>query len=369
MVVMKLIDNITNTSCCVLNDSKLVRSFAKLDKKIMYLVLVVMSVLVVALSCYYQSRRSLQPSIKSAEVHKSTTAIAAAAIARSKNPDWGPDWAYWSDHFPVATVLEGKVSIISWNILNQQWLDKFFLPQNNPTDERGLNRSPLVAYPKEERELKVAETVISMLTKNEEQTTVVCLQECSKEMIQLLQDKIQEKAPGRFKILHSEREYNDLGVVIYDQLMLTESELVVKHGIYPAGPTYFLIDVQLTCKNSDMHFRLLNTHQPFTHNPKTVNSPECLAGYVKEHLDPGVTTVVLGDMNNTIEKVQTALNNSRFQFSLASSDCYFTQVGGTRMPQICDHIYVHGGNFVPSSISSVDPVAHEVIKKIGFFIS
>lgn len=233
---------------------------------------------------------------------------------------------------------------------------------DNEKDPQGLLESPLIKWHRHkidewtEREHKIADIVISMLGKYYEK--VICLQECSKEMLELIKKKIREAFRERFKVLNSEVKYNDLGVVIYDQTKLLVSDSKVVHGIYSDDRDHFIMDVRLNSQISSMQFRLVNAHIPGGMRSK---GKEQLATYLKTHFDSGLTTVVVGDMNKSSELVKQAIVKSfkgESPFQLIPST-YSTYVNSKREPADFDQIYL----YTKESSAKVLPFCYPALMK------
>lgn len=291
----------------------------------------------------------------------------------TSKPISGTAWTYPSDHFPIGLSLQRNgnegVEIISWNILNSMWMGYI----DNKNDPQGLRESPLVKWHKNqinewtEREHRIGDIVIFML--HPFKTKVICLQECSKKMLELLEKRIERAFPHRYKILHSEMKYNDLGIVIYDQSKLIVSQWKAIHGIYSDDSDNFIIDTQFENENSSLKFRVVSTHIPGGEASKGKDELGC---YLNANFNPAITTVILGDMNQTSEKIHEAILkffNGISKFELVPTP-YFTHVNTKKEPADFDQIYLYkseeNDEASPSYLPSMDVVADFTIHQIGF---
>lgn len=227
-----------------------------------------------------------------------------AAIKRVFVGELHEKWQFPSDHLPVGVEVNG-VKIISWNVLNNAYLDWITVK-----DSQGLNGSMISELNKEipngngltQRDLLIADMVVSMTKSGH----IVALQECSLPFLEVLQTKL----PESWGIMKSfARPVVNQDVILYNASELWCIKSEVPKNVFPSAigkPVQNLVflqtkdpsfsrDLMFRKTESPYCIRVINAHVPG--DPKGAGK-EDFAKYVSGYCHAGEpTTVALGDYN------------------------------------------------------------------------
>lgn len=221
-------------------------------------------------------------------------------------------WNYPSDHLPVGIAASGNsltspLSFTSWNILNSLWIK--YIEEQNADGIKDyliqLHKTPYRNTSYTEREWSVNAIIQKMLhaQKDEGNTPLLVLQEVSIQMKSL----IQEGLHPCFAILETDRDYNDLGLIIYDKTALQLESYESIHGIYSNDQDNYIQDALFRFEESGFPFRVIQTHVPGGPHSRGL---EEFADYLTTTFMPHITHFVAGDMNQDIAATIVLFNRA-----------------------------------------------------------
>jgi hypothetical protein len=142
-------------------------------------------------------------------------------------------WDFPSDHLPVCAQVN-QYRFGSFNILNTKFIDIIINPEKNK-GRPGWSASPLAkmqAVPSQEklkiseREKQVCDIIQAFLLEKNEHATLdlLCLQECSNSMIELLREKLENR---HFEIISGNGgQNNDVAIIVNTSIFSIEEKLI-----------------------------------------------------------------------------------------------------------------------------------------------
>jgi len=216
----------------------------------------------------------------------------------------GPSWQFPSDHLPRGATME-NFHIVFWNILNKNYLGH--IEENT----QGLRHSSILTdnvrvEPNSSltvREMKTAQMILEMINHPTHPRSLIALQETHKDVQKYLRQQI----PETWKIATPPNQPNSQDIFLYDgELFELISIDAVKYS--PEFPKT-IFTLTLKEKNTNKVFRFLQSHIP----GGPVNSAAGCAQFSQEALrqyDPALTIVLMGDMNQSPDVIQKALEKA-----------------------------------------------------------
>lgn len=304
----------------------------------------------------------------------------------SMTENLGSKWTYPSDHLPVGVTLKGKeyISVVSWNVLNSMWIGHI----DNENDPQGLRESSIVTLHSvkcgdyTEREMRVAEKIIEFLTKSAD---ILCLQECSRKMLELITERVNTVFFERFRIVSSNPKFNDVGVIIYDACKFYKPKLRVSHGVYTDDKDHYIMDAIFSIRSDKKLLRVVNTHIP---GGETSSGGSQFVNYLFREWDPKLTTLLVGDMNQADGRIRqmismifscnytlpcesslaTSHQNAPFEYVSTS---YYSHINTKKMPVNFDQIYIYKTKknklqYESIPLRQLDEEASDLVKKIEY---
>lgn len=253
-------------------------------------------------------------------------------------------WQWPSDHLPIGASVErvgveGTLRIISWNVLNTLWVhcissDSQGLDGSDITKQNIQARSHLTV-----REERVAILVMELMRNCD----ILCLQECSLEMIEVINRGMDhtfgEGAIGRHT---TAGEYSDFGVIYYREERCHKPTSSTSNQYISCGRDHYLHSLYFP--HAIVPILVFNTHWN-VHN-EALKLGEKINCFLPREVDYPV--VLCGDMSQKESVVLKGLNILRPGLFAAVNIPYFTSVNCDRVPVDHDHIcYLNGWTRCP----------------------
>lgn len=268
-------------------------------------------------------------------------------------------WQFPSDHLPVGVEVDG-VEIISWNVLNDQYLDWVY------NDSQGLNGSMITDLDQPikdgftKRDQLVVDMINQMINQNDKRG-VVALQECSSTFL----EELKQSLPANWSII-SDTDREDHNVVLYntEKLSYNEQKSEISTDGYASELGRSILDLCFDRDGKDP-IRIFNSHVPG--DPNIPGRYE-YAEYIKEHYDPEKEiAVALGDMNFERDEMIDALRKADlFDFQVHSP--YQTNVDPYSKKSKCiDHLMVFGEDVNSTQIdrSEIGPDLDSILNQLS----
>lgn len=216
----------------------------------------------------------------------------------------GDSWQFPSDHLPRGATI-GNIHIAFWNILNKNYLGH--IEENT----QGLKHSSILKNnvplkPGDAltiREMISLELIIEMLNHPTHPRSVIGLQETHQDVHKYLKNSL----PPHWEIVTPPDQPNSQDIFLFDRNVFEFIALdAVKYS--PKFPKT-IFTITLREKASNKVFRFLQSHIP----GGPVNSAEGCAKFSEEAIkqyDPNITMVLMGDMNQSPDVIQNALEKA-----------------------------------------------------------
>lgn len=242
--------------------------------------------------------------------------VAAPAFADNKSPyflesqqpyfvgEIGAAWQFPSDHLPRGASV-GNFHIAFWNILNKDYL--YHIEENT----QGLRDSSIItdnvpADPNDTltvREMFIGQLIIDMINHPTHPRSLIGLEETHKDVHKYLQQHL----PSPWKIATPPNQPFSQDIFLYDseKFELIDLEAIQYTEKFPKT----IFTITLLEKQSNQVFRFLQSHIP----GGPVDSAAGCAKFAEEALrqyDPNLTMVLMGDMNQTPDVIQEALEKA-----------------------------------------------------------
>lgn len=216
----------------------------------------------------------------------------------------GANWQFPSDHLPRGATL-GNFHIAFWNVLNKDYL---FHIENNT---QGLRESSILVdnvpvepnKPLTVREMICGQMVLEMINHPTHPRSLIALQETHVD----LQDYLKENLPAHWTIVTPEDQPNSQDIFLYNMDVFEFIDDVAVKYFSKSSATIFTLTLREIASNKV--FRFLQSHIP----GGPINSTEGCRKFSEEALkqyDPNLTIVLMGDMNQTQDVIQKALEKA-----------------------------------------------------------
>lgn len=213
----------------------------------------------------------------------------------------GSRWQFPSDHLPRGATL-GNFHIAFWNILNKNYLGH--IEENT----QGLRHSSILkdnvpVSPGESltmREMMVGQWILEMVNHPTHPRSLIGLQETHADV----QKYLRQELPSHWSIATPPNQPYSQDIFLYDSNVFDFVSLEAVRYSPQLPKTIFTLT--LLEKESNQHFRFLQSHIP----GGPINSIEGCAKFAQEALkqyDPSLTIVLMGDMNQSPNVIQAAL--------------------------------------------------------------
>ncbi len=254
-------------------------------------------------------------------------------------------WQFPSDHLPVGAVIDGHLRVASWNILNGYFNDTKSNPHFYGLETQGLDGSLIDKLNNEmvhaltkytQREQRTVEEIMGFFARSNP-FDIVALQECSKNVIDVLSKRVESTNLGII-INRYQQGQKDFNVILYnkDKFDYIEgSSTLNQQKVFSAKPKRGLMTACLQEKNTKIKYLVTNCHLP---GQPGQGAPEDLARACP--VNRTSRRVILGDMNFESQEMTSALSD----FKRAEHD-YNTNISPTcskkkLYAKLIDHIFV-----------------------------
>lgn len=206
--------------------------------------------------------------------------------------DVGEAWEFPSDHLAIGATLD-DFHIAFWNILNKEYL--FHIVENTQgLRDTSILRDNVPASGNEPltiREICIMQNVLEMISHSTHPRSLIALQETHSDV----QNFLQVILPSSFKILTPPDQSLSQDLYIYDS---NRFDFISKDAVkYTQDKPKTIFTITLYDKVLGKAFRFIQSHIP-----GGPNSPEGCAKFAAEvfrQFDPAITTVLMGDMNQS----------------------------------------------------------------------
>lgn len=258
--------------------------------------------------------------------------------------DLGDAWEFPSDHLTIGATLD-DFHIAFWNVLNKEYLghieentqglrDTSILRDNVPAP----GHKPLTL-----RELTVCQDVLEMILHPTHPRSLIGLQETHPDVQKFLQTNL----PPQYKILTPPGQPLSQDLFIYDT---DRFDFISKDSVrYTEGKPKTIFTITLFDKTQGKTFRFIQSHVP-----GGPNSPEGCAKFAAEvsrQFDPAITTVLMGDMNQSPAVITNALEAADVQSFHYLPNAYPTHMNTHKQASWIDLFFVYNAD----AQSSDDP--------------
>lgn len=219
----------------------------------------------------------------------------------------GEKWQFPSDHLPIGVEIDGEFEVISWNVMNNCYMEWV-----RTKDSQGLNGSLLTdldvqvnAKGLTKRDLLIVDMLRTMTDKPK--SGLIALQECGEPFLEALEESL----PKNWHIARSfDQLTKDQEVVLYnDSYVSFEKDLSeTSLDAYPSLKGRQLAQAVFKKVTDGKIMRLFNAHIPG--NP-ALPCPEEYARYVSRFFSKDEAIVALGDCNFERERMIHAFEQAR----------------------------------------------------------
>jgi len=252
----------------------------------------------------------------SASVSQQTTETTLSSLEKNQPyfvGELGPAWEFPSDHLPIGVTL-GSFHIAFWNNLNKDYLGHI------DANTQGLRESSILRdniqidsdSPLTIREVTIANMVMEMINHPTHPRSLVALQETHAD----LQNFLSEKIPLTWKIATPLNQPISQDLFLYDSAVF--NLIAIDSVLYAETAPKSIFTLTLEEKATGKIFRFLQSHVP----GGPVKSKEGCEKFSAESLqqfDPGLTIVLMGDMNQSPNVVHDALTKAFKAAGLSNS--------------------------------------------------
>ncbi len=215
----------------------------------------------------------------------------------------GKAWKFPSDHLPIGATI-GDFHIACWNILNKKYLfhieentqglkDSSILKDNIPI--RGSKTLTL-------RELTIGCQILEMINHPTHPRSLIALQETHEDVLTFLKAQL----PFSWAILTPPNQPKSEDIFIYNTDIFQFISLDAVQYTPQLPKTIFTIT--LLEKSSGRSFRFVQSHVPG--GPKSAEGCAKFSQEALRQYDPHLTTVLMGDMNQSPCTIEEALNQA-----------------------------------------------------------
>lgn len=223
-----------------------------------------------------------------------------------------------SDHLPQTMVLEGKVKLMSWNILNRKYL-KWMLPRI----EDGVDISQRLHHifaDEDDKERIRNNSIVDILVYHLQQGFIVCLQEASPSVLSDVNKSIGTMDLEVVKIENGEGNFN---AVLFDQ-SLFNMDTIMKLTAIGCREDDGLPIIRFTNNSTKFAFWVLNVHVDFGKNQKYADALLSDANTDKEK----TPMIICGDFNassrwpkrdNDVDHISVCYADPAFKFVMNES--------------------------------------------------
>ncbi len=251
-------------------------------------------------------------------------------------------WQFPSDHLPIGMTFD-DLHIASWNVLDVKYMDWVM-----EKDSQGLKRSMigeehvLIENSKlTVRDRHVVDLILETLSHPTHPRAILSLQECGKPFLEELRSRL----PDHFELISHHGD-----AVLLDKRRFAVIDAREVAGVFSDAPHRTLQDIRIRRLDNGQTIRLVNIHLPG--DPEKPGRAE-FASYLKQTLDPAVTTLAMGDMNFNELEMTEALGQSLF--SLYSP--YPTDIAPfSFQSKAIDHFIVYSPNQSPVVLNKPEEV-------------
>lgn len=219
--------------------------------------------------------------------------------------DLREQWRFPSDHLPVGVSVDGEYDVVSWNVMNNVYMNWV-----KDRDSQGLNGSMLTELdvPVNPNGLTQRDQLISMMIESmiKPESGFIALQECSEPFIQDLMTRL----PENWKVVRSfERNALDQEITLYDSRKFTylPDHSETSFTAYPSHPGRELLNSAFKKRSDGKVVRVINSHIPG--NPELPGRFE-FAEYVRRFFSQSDVTIALGDNNFERHEMQEAFERA-----------------------------------------------------------
>lgn len=249
-------------------------------------------------------------------------------------------WMFPSDHLPVGVEVDGEFKVISWNVMNNCYMEWV-----KEKDSQGLNGSLITQLDVQVNEQGLTQRdllVIEMLKSMVDQTNsgLIALQECGEPFLQSLGEAL----PQNWHIARSfDPKVKDQEVVLYNQdyvsfdKQLSETPLDAYPSVMGRQLAQFVFRKAVDGKT----IRLFNAHIP---GDPGLPGPEEYASYVRRFFSGLDVILALGDCNFERDRMVSA-----FEQAGLLDERYPEQVLHTPWPT---NIHPQTADFAPGPLNS-----------------
>ena len=225
--------------------------------------------------------------------------------------NWALVGNFRSHHLPRGATL-GNFHIVFWNILNKNYLGH--IEENT----QGLKHSSILVEnvpaapdsPLTVRENKVIEMIQEMIYHPTHPRAMIALQETHPDV----QDALQKMLPETWKMVTPPDQPYSQDLFLYDSAVF---EFVNVDAVkYSPDMPKTIFTLNLREKSTDQLFRFLQSHIP----GGPVNSAMGCAQFSEEaqrQFDPNLTIILMGDMNQSPDTIQKALEKAALEKGVA----------------------------------------------------
>lgn len=225
----------------------------------------------------------------------------------------GEKWQFPSDHLPIGVEVDGEFEVISWNVMNNCYMEWV-----KTKDSQGLNGSLLTDLDVQvnsngltKRDLLIVDMLKTMTDKPK--SGLITLQECGEPFLKALEESL----PKNWHIARSfDQTRKDQEVVLFNDSYVSYEKTLSETPLdaYPSIKRRQLAQAVFKKVTDGKTLRIFNAHIP---GDPTLPGPEEYANYVSRFFSKDEVTIALGDCNFERDRMidsfeQAGLLNERY---------------------------------------------------------
>lgn len=212
----------------------------------------------------------------------------------------GESWKYPSDHLPRGATV-GNFNIAFWNILNKAYLKYIQQDTQGLRDSSILTENVAVSpnHTLTRREMATVEIVLQMIKHPTHPRSLIALEEVHPDVFKSLKQKL----PQGWVIIPPPDQSNSEDFFIYDS---SKFEFINSQAVkYNNHSQNTIFSLTLREKASHKTFRFVQSHIPG--GPHSAEGCAKFSAEALRQYDPNLTIVLMGDMNQSPNFIQKAL--------------------------------------------------------------